>query len=86
MAEQTKAATRKRTSRKASEEGPEKKTTRRTRAKATIPMTVTAEERQNMIREAAYYRAEQRGFQGGSAEEDWLLAEQEVDRALMEGR
>lgn len=31
-----------------------------------------------MIREAAYYRAEQRGFVGGDALEDWLCAEEEV--------
>jgi hypothetical protein len=44
---------------------------------------VTAEERESMIREAAYLRAEQRGFVNGSPEEDWLLAEQEVDERLM---
>lgn len=43
---------------------------------------ITAEEREAMIREAAYLRAEQRGFVGGSAKNDWLLAEQEIDQRL----
>ncbi|WP_018953331.1 DUF2934 domain-containing protein [Thioalkalivibrio sulfidiphilus] len=42
----------------------------------------TAEERERMIREAAYLRAERRGFQGGSPEEDWWEAEREVDARL----
>ncbi len=44
--------------------------------------TVSPEERDCMIREAAYLRAERRGFAGGSALEDWLAAEAEIDRAL----
>jgi hypothetical protein len=44
--------------------------------------TVTAEERHGMIERAAYLRAERRGFQGGSALEDWLAAEAEIDRQL----
>ncbi|HEX7069252.1 MAG TPA: DUF2934 domain-containing protein [Rhodothermales bacterium] len=35
-----------------------------------------------MIREAAYFRAEKRGFQGGDPVSDWLLSEQEIDTAL----
>ena len=33
---------------------------------------------QAMVATAAYYRAEARGFLGGSAEEDWIDAEAEV--------
>jgi hypothetical protein len=40
---------------------------------------VTAEERHNMIAEAAYRIAEQRDFQGDRALDDWLQAEAEVD-------
>jgi len=36
-----------------------------------------------MISEAAYYRAEGRGFQGGDPEQDWLDAEAEVDALLL---
>jgi len=32
-----------------------------------------------MIAEAAYYRAEKRGFEGGSTLEDWLEAERQIE-------
>lgn len=35
-----------------------------------------------MVAEAAYYRAEQRGFAAGSEFEDWLAAEEEIARHL----
>ena len=38
------------------------------------------EERYHMIAEAAYYRAEHRGFQSGNPEQDWLEAENEIDQ------
>jgi hypothetical protein len=38
--------------------------------------------RHEMIECAAYYRAEKRGFSGGSELEDWLEAEAEIDRTL----
>ena len=41
-----------------------------------------AERRQSMIREAAYFRAERRGFVGGNPVNDWLEAEAEIDRML----
>jgi len=43
---------------------------------------VTAEERYRMIAEAAYFRAEKRGFVGGDIAEDWIQAEAEIDRSL----
>lgn len=43
---------------------------------------VSNEVRYRMISEAAYWRAEQRGFAPGGEVEDWLAAEQEVDRLL----
>ena len=45
---------------------------------------LTAEERYRMIAEAAYFRAEKRGFLGGNVAEDWLEAEAEIDRMLRE--
>lgn len=39
-------------------------------------------QRRRMIAEAAYYRAEQRGFEGGDPVADWLEAEAEVDAHL----
>lgn len=40
------------------------------------------EDRLRMIAEAAYFRAEQRGFAPGRELEDWLAAEIEVDALL----
>lgn len=42
---------------------------------------VTAEERHRMISEAAYFRAQARGFRDGDPLDDWLWAEAEIDRA-----
>lgn len=50
-----------------------------------LPPTRTAidpEARRQMIASAAYYRAEQRSFSGGSELQDWLDAEAEIDRML----
>ena len=42
------------------------------------------EERRARIAEAAYFRAERRGFAVGHEVEDWLAAEQDIERALPE--
>jgi hypothetical protein len=47
-------------------------------AAASVP-TVSAEQRRGMIAEAAYRRAERRGFDGGDPVADWLESEREVD-------
>jgi hypothetical protein len=39
-------------------------------------------ERERMIRETAYLRAEQRGFGAGSPDDDWLYAERQIDEQL----
>ena len=43
------------------------------------------EEREYMIAEAAYYRAERRGFSPGNEMEDWLQAETEIDSLIQSG-
>jgi hypothetical protein len=43
---------------------------------------VSPAQREAMIRDAAYYHAERRGFQGGSTDEDWRAAEQEINARL----
>jgi hypothetical protein len=54
-------------------------------ASGTAPrVTVSADKRRAMIEEAAYLRAERRGFAPGFEVEDWLAAEAEVD-ALLKG-
>jgi hypothetical protein len=42
------------------------------------------EERRKMIEEAAYFRAERRGFTGRNAAEDWIAAEREIAELLGE--
>lgn len=59
-----------------------KTTAPRQRARSAADIAVSTEERQRMIREAAYYRAEQRGFTSGDAMADWLAAEAEVNALL----
>jgi len=43
---------------------------------------VTPDERRRMIEQAAYFRAQQRGFNSGDPVEDWLAAEREINRML----
>jgi hypothetical protein len=43
-----------------------------------VPMSF----RHDMVSEAAYFRAERRGFLGGHEIEDWLAAEEEVDELI----
>lgn len=43
-------------------------------------------DRHELIAQAAYLRAEKRGFQGGDPVEDWLAAEAEVDARLRSER
>jgi hypothetical protein len=42
-------------------------------------LQISPEQRDRMIAEAAYFRAERRGFQGGDPLDDWLQAEAEID-------
>lgn len=48
-------------------------------------VSVTPEQRRYYVEVAAYYIAERRGFQGGSELDDWVQAEQEIDRLLRDG-
>ena len=47
-------------------------------------LTLKPEERHRMVAEAAYYKAEKRGFLGGDPEADWVEAEAEVESSLDE--
>ena len=55
---------------------------RKSGAAAAHPAALAGEDRYRLIAEAAYYRAEQRGFTPGSELDDWLAAEIEVDALL----
>ncbi|MDA8364433.1 MAG: DUF2934 domain-containing protein [Gammaproteobacteria bacterium] len=52
---------------------------RASKAAPVASLAVSTEERRRMIAEAAYYRAERRGFAGGDPVEDWLTAEAEIE-------
>ena len=41
-------------------------------------------ELQQMVAEKAYFRALNRGFQGGDPVEDWLIAEREINEKFSE--
>jgi hypothetical protein len=43
---------------------------------------IDPEQRRALIAEAAYYRAEQRGFEPGRELEDWCAAESDIDSVL----
>jgi len=45
--------------------------------------TLHPEMREQMIAESAYYRARGRGFMAGDELQDWLAAEDEIDRLLL---
>jgi len=60
-----------------------KSTTKKSPSVATKPDSkIDAQKRHALIAEAAYLRAERRGFAPGHEEEDWLAAETEIDLAL----
>ncbi len=44
-----------------------------------VVQCVSAEQRQEWIATAAYFRAQRRGFAAGHDAQDWLEAEREVD-------
>ena len=50
--------------------------------KQTAPAVPSGQERDAMVRIAAFFRAEQRGFAPGNEWEDWLAAEAEVDALI----
>jgi hypothetical protein len=51
-----------------------------------LPAKLTPEARNTLIAEAAYLRAERRGFVPGNETDDWLAAEVEVDALLRAGQ
>lgn len=45
---------------------------------------IVDETRRAMIAEAAYFRAASRGFNGGDPVEDWLGAERDIEKRLVQ--
>jgi hypothetical protein len=69
-------------------EKPEKPPARRQSVREAGPsrsLDVTPDERHRLIAEAAYHRAEKRGFTGGDPLHDWLEAEAQVENELQNG-
>lgn len=64
---------------------PAKAAKRAKKSSAPKAIELAPEMRREMIEQAAYFRAERRGFQGGDPVSDWLLSEQEVDSTLARG-
>lgn len=62
----------------------EKKASTRKKSVSTKRRSVSADIRTQMIREAAYYRAEKRGFSPDQAQQDWYEAELEIDQQIQE--
>jgi hypothetical protein len=62
---------------------PRKSVTAAAKSATTVASFVGPETRTALIAEAAYFRAEKRGFAPGHEAEDWLSAEREVDDRLM---
>jgi DUF2934 family protein len=46
---------------------------------------ITEEQRQAMVAERAYFKAERRGFRGGDSAQDWYEAESEIDAMILRG-
>jgi len=80
MANTTKSTVRSKTS--VSEKPPKAAVKARKPRTRTATSEVSQGRRREMIAEAAYLRAEQRGFAQGNAQDDWLAAEREVDMLL----
>ena len=59
-----------------------KKTTTGSLTNELLLSNISPDERRHMISEAAYYKAEQRGFDPLGCESDWLEAESMVDEML----
>lgn len=55
------------------------KSTKSTRTRSKKQPVVATDQRERMIAEAAYYRAEQRQFAPGNEMQDWLEAEKEIN-------
>ena len=55
-----------------------------TPARRTRAARIDPEKRRHYVEVAAYYIAERRGFINGDQADDWLAAEQEIDRLLDE--
>jgi hypothetical protein len=66
----------------AKEKSPRRSTSQVSATQENPSQSLSPDERRQMIEQAAYFRAQQRGFSGGNPVEDWLVAEREINRLL----
>jgi Zinc-ribbon containing domain/Protein of unknown function (DUF2934) len=66
----------------AKEKSPRRRTSQVSATPETPGQGLSPEERRRRIEQAAYFRAQQRGFNSGDPVEDWLAAEREINRLL----
>lgn len=59
---------------------------RTTRTRQGEGVQITAADRLRHIETAAYYLAEQRGFNNGNPADDWYAAERQIDHLLLAGQ
>ncbi len=85
MAATTPSSTRRRTDGSTDGAKPARKSRAARTARIGATPMIDPERRRALIAEAAYYRAERRGFAPGDESADWLAAEVEVDTALTAG-
>lgn len=80
-AKNTSASKAKTTTRKRKSVSKPEKAAAKSRAQVAA-INISDEQRMEMIAQAAYYKAEKRGFTGGDPSEDWISAELEIDALL----
>ncbi len=86
MSERTTAMIERTTTTKSNLTEPKSETKGRSRAAEGVSAKPrSAAERESLIALAAYFRAERRGFVPGQELNDWLEAEQEIERQLSGG-
>jgi hypothetical protein len=76
------------TRKKVTADKPEKLPARRSSARSAVAPAnseVPPDERHRMIAEAAYHRAQQRGFTNGDPLQDWLDAEAQLEMQIKDG-
>lgn len=64
---------------------PAKKTAATVAEQPNVVPVLTPDQRRYYVEVAAYYIAERRGFHGSSQMDDWVQAEEEIDRLVREG-
>jgi len=79
-------STRKKTNSEKTEKPPVRRQSVQREAVGSRSPDIAPDERHRLIAEAAYHRAEKRGFMNGDPVQDWLEAEAQIENELRNGR